>query len=296
MKRILLSVLLCMSVITLAHAQVFINTETAVSEYTASGVFIRNVVTSGLTSAYNTTFGMDGLLYVADGGEGAIKRFNPDTGVFVGNVISGLSASTDCKFGTDGNLYVSEYNNNRVLQVNPVTGSIMQAYTGINAALGLQFMPNGDLLATEGNSGGRIRRINTTTGIVSTFLTSTNIADVHLLPDGDYVFTDRNGSRLHRTTAAGGAFSDFTGGSVASFPYFMGNNATTLYVGSATNGVFRYDINSGAFLGSFGPGGASGVAIRPVAVTVPEASALALFAGFGIPGVVLIVRRQRNRA
>ena len=277
MKKILCAALLCALTTSLAHAQVYINTTTTVSEYNYNGGFVRNVVTSGLVGAQNSTFGADGNLYVADDSAGAVKKFNPDTGAFLGTVISGLNRATSCKFGADGNLYVSEYNANRVVKVNPATGTILQSYPGVAAAIGLQFMPGGDLLATEGGSGGNVRRINTTTGAISSFYASTNIADVHLLPNGDYLVADRSGNRLHRLSATGSLIGDFSA-TVASFPYFMDNTDTTLYIGSATNGVYRYNITNGAFLGSFGAGGASGVAIRPSATAVPEAGSLALFA------------------
>ncbi len=287
MKKIILAALFCAALPTLAHAQIYINTGTIVSEYTYTGGFVRNVVTSGLTVADNLTFGADGNLYVADDSAGAVKKFNPDTGAFLGNVITGLNRATSCKFDADGNLYVSEYNANRVLKVNPATGSVLQTYPGVAAALGLQFMPGGDLLAAEGNSGGNVRRINITTGAISSFYASSNIADVHLLPNGNYLVADRNGSRLHRLSATGSLIGDFSA-TVASLPYFMDNTDTTLYIGSSGNGVYRYNINTGAFLGSFGAGNAIGVAIRPSATTVPEAGTLALLV---IPFLGAIVRR-----
>ncbi len=289
MKTIIIAALLCAVTTTLAHAQVYINTGTAISEYTYDGGFVRNVVTSNLVGAQNIVFGAGGSLYVSDDSAGAVKKFNPDTGAFLGTVISGLNRATNVKFGADGDLYVSEYNKNRVLKVNPADGSILQAYSGVTAALGLQFMPGGDLLATEGGSGGNVRRINTTTGAISSFYASTNIADVHLLPNGNYLVADRSGNRLHRLSATGTLIGDFSA-TVASFPYYMDNTDTTLYIGSATSGVYRYNINTGAYLGSFGAGGASGVAIRPAATAVPEAGTLVLL---GLPIVGIFLRRRK---
>lgn len=278
MKRLILAALLCSISATFAHAQIYVNTGTSVSEYTEGGTFLRNVVTTNLTGGFNVTFGTDGLLYVADDSAGAVKKFNPDTGAFIGNVVTGLNRVTDCTFGADGNLYVAEFDNSRVLRINPANGAVLQAYTGISSVTGLEFMPNGDLLATEGTtSNSRVVRINTTTGNTSTFLTSSLLVDVELLSGGDYVFTDRNGSRLHRTSASGGSFTDFTNGFVSGFPYFMDSTASTLYVGSINSGISRYDVNSGAFLGNFGPSGTYGVAVRPTVVAVPEVSALTLF-------------------
>ena len=290
--RITLAVLLCALSPLLARAQVYINDSTSVSEYTYAGGFVRTVVSTGLSTADNLTFGADGLLYVADDTAGAVKKFNPDTGAFLGNVITGLNRCTTCKFGPDGNLYVSEYNKNRVLKVNSATGSILQAYTGVTAALGLQFMAGGDLLATEGLGSSNIRRINTTTGAISSFYASANIADVHLLPNGGYAVTDRSGSQLHRLSATGSLIGDFSATSPGG-PYFMDNTASTLYVGSGTGGVSRYDINTGAYLGGFGSNGSTGVAIRSSATAVPEGSALMLaLSAASVVGGVVLRRRQ----
>jgi streptogramin lyase len=103
-----------------------------------TGTFIRSFG-SQLSFADGITFGPDNLLYVSDVSTNQIKRFDPNTGAYLG-VFGTANSPGDLGFGPDGMLYVSSFGDHNIIKLNGATG----AYAGVVVpAFGPAYWPEG---------------------------------------------------------------------------------------------------------------------------------------------------------
>jgi MYXO-CTERM domain-containing protein len=123
----------------------------------------------GLTAPRAMTFGSDGLLYVAGGGDTApsVWRFDDKTGAVVDVVTSSFPSRIEgIAFGSDGNLYVAVPAADSVYEVDPTTGSqvgTLGAGSPLDGPRGLLFGPDGNLYVASFGSG-QVLRFDGTNG------------------------------------------------------------------------------------------------------------------------------------
>lgn len=92
-----------------------------------------------LLSAVNLWFGQGGDLFVADWEAGAVRRFNGETGVFMGDFFTGLAKLEGVALGPDGTLFACDWERNEIHRFDPTTG----AHLGVFTAAGDMKQPNG---------------------------------------------------------------------------------------------------------------------------------------------------------
>jgi uncharacterized protein (TIGR03437 family) len=132
-----------------------------------------------LSAPYGIRIDTSGNLFIADLGNGAIRRVATDG--TISTVASNLSAPRNLAFGTDGTLYVSEFGANRVSRVNAdgsttvIAGNGTAGFSGdggpatgaqLNSPAGIIFDFSGSLYIAD-SANARVRRV-TTDGSIST--------------------------------------------------------------------------------------------------------------------------------
>lgn len=186
-----------------------------------TGAFMDYFVTpssGGLEHPSYMVFGPDGKkdgkldLYVANGHEGAILRYDGTTGAFKGVFVSaasgGLDAPQGILFGPDGNLYVASGN----------------WFTGSNGPFYPGEFPPGAVLRFEGPSG------KNPGGFLGTFI-----------PGGSGGMANPCGMVFGPDPSGNGKTDLYVANSVLS----------PLTAEPGTSDVLRYDAKTGAFLGTF---------------------------------------------
>ena len=169
-------------------------------------------------------------LLVLDNTRSDIKRYNRETGAFMGQFAKlPLSAPKYMEYGPDGNIYVTGNGagDNRVIRVNAQTGSVMDDFVstgsgGLTAGQGLVFH-EGFLYVSDGTAA-RVLRYDAENGGF----------------EGEFVSTTDNGGLNNPHSLRFGADGH-------------------LYVASrGSNAVKRYDGSSGAYMDDFIPPGSGG--------------------------------------
>ncbi len=216
--------------------------------------------------AYDAAIGPDGMLYVASSAGNKVIKFNPSTGVHLGDFVSagsgGLATPTGLVFGPDGDLYVS--GTTAIYKYDGSTGAFISKFVDNNPAgfqpfQGIEFGPDGHLYSVD-NNGGYIRKYNGATGaLMLTFTPGAlgHLQDIIFGPDGNlYVVEQGNNivSEWNPTTGAkisnfisspGGGASLLTGASFG----FDGNFYLAHW--DPTGGISKYDGTTGAYIGEF---------------------------------------------
>jgi Tol biopolymer transport system component len=229
----------------------------------ATGRFLNWLVPPNSAYLRGTTMmaiGPDGLLYIADGiyGANAVKRFDPETGAYLGIFASNaaLSNPIGVVFGPDGDLYVGGYFTNNVLRFDGRTGALVGTFVapgsgGLVAPNGMAFGPSGDLFVCSAD--GRVLRYNGATGaFVGAFATGfSNPVRLLFTNDGRLLVADQGGASMVRAfdAATGAALGNATSGFVLQSPIQMAIRPDgLLYVTEAfRRQVVRFDAATGAF-------------------------------------------------
>lgn len=172
-----------------------------------------NLITPG-----SLTSGPDGNLYIVDTYSAAILRYSGTNGTFLGTFVNNTRAN-NLTFGPDGNLYVADANLG-VVRYNGINGAFMDTFVplgtnGVPDAANLLFGPDGNLYVCSGISNAVIRFDGRTGQFMDYFV-----------PPG-----------------SGGLNSPH-------WPVFGRDG--NFYVGGGGGVIFRYDGQTGAFLGTFG--------------------------------------------
>lgn len=106
----------------------------------ATGAFIGSIATDPhIDGIFDLVF-HGGLIYTSDHFSGAIHRFNPISGAYMGDLVVGGDPSWGMIFHTDGWLYVSS--GGSVIRYDPTTGAFHDTFaTGIGGSAGMAFVP-----------------------------------------------------------------------------------------------------------------------------------------------------------
>jgi sugar lactone lactonase YvrE len=124
-----------------------------------TGAYLSEFVSAGVDGQVEPgalTFGPDGNVYVAGGGNGNrnVKRFDGRTGAFIDTVTSGYPGRiNDVTFGPDGYLYGSVFEADYVFRVDATTGTPLPnlgAGSPLDGATGLTFGADGNLYVADG--------------------------------------------------------------------------------------------------------------------------------------------------
>ena len=206
-----------------------------VLRFSAQNGQFRGVFASGhgMANPNGIAIGPDGNLYVGNGDEPKVLRFDGTTGAYVDEFINaatpgGLTSCRAIAFGPDGNLYVNSPLSDNVLKYDGVTGDFLgvaAAGNGMDGPVGLTIAPNGHVFV----------------GVA--------------LTNAVYEF-DAGGSFV-RTLTCGASFSNATG--VLFHP-----DGRLLVAGSVSNRVVSYDLDSGTCLGTFASGGSLSIPIAMI--------------------------------
>lgn len=139
-----------------------------------------------LSSPRGLAIDSQGNIFIADNGNGAVRKFDPGTGA-VTTVAMGLGTADDVLVDPAGNVFVAGGTSPRITKIVPATG--MQTtlagdplgsagctdgtgrFASFSNPTGLALDGSGDLLVADGGCGS-IRKVNPTTAVVTTVLGS----------------------------------------------------------------------------------------------------------------------------
>ena len=228
----------------------------------------------GLAGPHSLTFGPDGLLYVTSFNGDQVLRYNPDTGAFVDVFVTtgsgGLNTPSAAVFGADGQLYVTGLNSQNVLRYDGTNGNFSDAFVtagsgGLAGPESLAFGPDGNLYVLSGVNANVLRYDGDTGAFLDTFIAAGagGMNDPHVMffhTDGLLYITTFGNHKVLRFDGQSGAFVDVfvqddpmtaedeSGGLRSAHGAGFGPDGN-LYVASfGTNGVMRYNGETGAFL------------------------------------------------
>jgi len=257
-----------------------------------TGAFIANVFPAfaGGNPPTGLVLGPDGNLYVGDGTAHSVKRFNPRTGVLLGDFVApgsgGLGSPQGLVFGPDGNLYVSDPATHNVLRYSGTTGAFIDVFvagsligTGgvLVSPFDLLFGPDGNLYVSN-SAGHNVMRYHGATGAPlpasgqpgAIFASGGGLigpAGLAFGPDGNLYVSDADIHRVKRFQGPPGAtpgtfVDDFvsfaSGGLNAPRGLRLGQDGS-LYVASfGSDHVKRYQGPTGVVPGAFIDNFASG--------------------------------------
>jgi sugar lactone lactonase YvrE len=207
----------------------------------------------GMASPDGIAFGTAGDLFVADGSQWNVRRFDGVSGAYEGVFSGTAQEARGVLFDRNGDLLVACGSTNRVQRYSGTSGTFLGTFAsggGLNYAHGIAFGTGGDLFVASTDSDQVLRYNGTTGAFVGVF-------------------------------AQGGGLDGPTG-----ITFGPGGD---LYVSSfLSDQVLRYDGATGAFEGVFAQG--SGLDGPLYLIFVPEPSAVALAAGAVL---MAMLRRRR---
>ncbi len=220
----------------------------------------------GLDAPRCIRFGPGSILYLSTlTNGGAILRFNGLTGDFIDIFVDHGSGGLDMPEGIDlryNSLFVSDYNSDRILRYDIATGNPQGEFVpsggdGLDNPYGLVFGPYSDLFVAANNTG--LMSFDGLTGELLDVVTNGYKLDdprgMTQGPDGHLYFSDEAHDEIQRYDRDNGCFIDHfvpLGTSPLLNPrdLVFGPDGN-LYVISSTEGVYRFDGSTGAYIDLF---------------------------------------------
>lgn len=177
----------------------------------AAGYPIQNLG-SGTFVPLDVTIGSDLLVYAPNSADGAVLRFDPQTGTAETFIAAGiLTQPSSLVFGPDDDLYIADRSTGEVRRFDAATGADLGVLvTGLTQPYGITFGPDNNLYVTHNND--RVSRYNGATGAYIDDFVSPNDGGLSLarglvfLPDGDLVVASRGTNGLLRYDGSTGDF------------------------------------------------------------------------------------------
>jgi streptogramin lyase len=249
-----------------------------------SHVLRYNAATGGFVSVFAAGFGManpngiaygpDGNLYVGNGDEGRVLKFDGQTGDFLGSFVTpetpgGLAGCRAIAFGPDGNLYVDSGATDNVLAYDGVTGAFLRVAAqgnGISGPVGLTFGPDGNLYVGAALSNGVyvfdpngnfVRSFNCGSGFSNATGVMFDAAGRLLAAQS----VSNNVVAFDATTGACQGIAAAGGGLTTPIGMIMAPDGNLLVGSFSTDSVIKYDLQTAQALGTFiapKPGGLDG--------------------------------------
>ena len=170
---------------------------------TTNAAFLSSLGTE-LAQIQGIAFAPDGTIYVSDGFNNKIVRYNA-SGQFMDTLISdpnkvNMDGAQGLAFGPDGMLYVGSFWNSRILKYHPTTGAFLGIFAqgGVfDKPMNMVFRPDGVLYVACYQGG--VLRYNATTGAaLAPIATDILQADSLLFINGKMYVTDYFSDRLMR--------------------------------------------------------------------------------------------------
>ncbi len=260
-------------------------TSNQIIRYNTDGSLHDNFVAA--VNPEGVVFGPDQNLYLTGFTQGAVDRFNGDTGNIIGRFISGgnLAGPEGLTFGPDGNLYVLDRIQSAVLRYDGATGVFIDTFVksgagGLTGGGAIAFGPDGNLYLTSGTESQdgsgvknpQVLRYDGNTGKFKDIFVTAGSGGLEnpfaLLfgPDGNLYISAVTRNSVIRYNGKTGAYIDTfipsnRGGLSRPTGMAFGPDGR-FYVASAfapTVAILRYDAKTGGFVDTFVPEGLGGL-------------------------------------
>ncbi|HMQ47304.1 MAG TPA: T9SS type A sorting domain-containing protein [Saprospiraceae bacterium] len=197
-----LALLFAMESVAQSEIAVFVNSRgsNAIKKYDENGNFMGDFIqpnSGGLIAPEDIVFHPDGTMLVTGAGNTAIKRYNAQTGVYMGNFSSGYALETPSKMsiGWDSLLYVTQWGTtqNKVVRFD-LQGNFVDEFTDVPTPNGLGHVWDADknfYISVYGNGGnGTVQKFDSLGHSLGTFINST------ILQGPTNIWFDHNGDML----------------------------------------------------------------------------------------------------
>lgn len=236
-----------------------------------TGAFIDDFIAAGsggLGKPQEIIFGPDGHIYVTGFNNSQIKKYDRDSGEFLGNFTKNYSLNLPTKttFHTDSLIYVSQWGGTeKVVRFNMNTGDFVDEFTSTRVINGM-----GHAWGAEGNlyvvswgtngSDGNVQKFDAATGVFQSILIPTGRGGLRgpvniWIDNGELFVVDWTLGRVLRFNEATGAFNgNFITGLTRTEGFTFGVDGSIYLCDWQLNRVNRYD-SEGKFLNTFATGG-----------------------------------------
>lgn len=209
------------------------------------------------------------MLVSTDGTEDSIKKFDPVTGEYLGDLVS-LGNTPQSFYGLAhdgaGTLYVADFLIDRIMRYDIRTGAALGPLDpsnsiGLDGPVGITFGPDGKLYVADYSD--RVLRYNFATSAFEVFIPTGTVVDpydVEFGPDGNAYVSDSINNRILRYNGSTGALMGvFTSANMHYANFIRFHSDGLLYVSNyMNNSVTRYDASTGSLFGTFAHFGSSG--------------------------------------
>ena len=236
-----------------------------------TGEFIDDFIAAGsggLGKPQEIIFGPDGHIYVTGFNNSQIKKYDRDSGEFLGNFTRNytLNLPTKTTFHTDSLIYVSQWGGSeKVVRFNMNTGDFVDEFTatGVINGCGQAWDAEGNLYVVSwgtNGSDGNVQKFDATTGAFQGIFIPTGRGGLRgpvniWIDNGELFVVDWSLGRVLRFDKETGAFiGTFITGLVRTEGFTFGVDGSIYLCDWQLNRVNRYD-SKGTFLGTFATGG-----------------------------------------
>lgn len=223
----ILALLLAGGGLAQTQVEVFVNSRgtNAIKKYDGDGNYLGNFIApgaGGLASPEDIVFHPDGSILVTGAGNGAIKRYDGQTGAFLGNFSSGYTLEIPSKMsiGWDSLIYVTQWGTaqNKVVRFD-LDGHFVDEFTQTPTPNGLGHLWDADknfYISVYGNGGnGTVQKFNSLGASLGTFINTSILqgpTDIWFDGNGDMLVEDWTAGKVLRYNAGGQYVGEFITG------------------------------------------------------------------------------------